>query len=100
MITLILIMISGKNNIIRTGNNIELKAYIIGDNNTVVINNALRESGIKLYIRGNNNRITIDSPIQLKDLKIVIVSHVLANNTTITIGKKFIYRNERYIFSI
>lgn len=80
-------MISGQNNIINIGNNVELISDIVGDNNEIVIKDALKKSNIKLYLRGNNNKITIDSPIQLKDLKIVIGSTVLANNTNITIGK-------------
>lgn len=80
-------MVSGNNNIIETGTNIDLTTDIVGNNNTIIIKDAARQSNIKLYLRGDNNKITIDSPIQLKDLKIVIGSHVLANNTTITIGK-------------
>lgn len=80
-------MVSGDNNIIETGINIDLTSDIVGNNNIIKINDALRQSNLKIYIRGNNNRITIDSPIQIKDLKIVIGSHVLAHNTNLTIGK-------------
>ena len=44
-------MISGQNNIINIGNNVELISDIVGDNNEIVIKDALKKSNIKLYLR-------------------------------------------------
>lgn len=49
-------MVSGNNNIIETGANIDLTTDIVGNNNTIIIKDALRQSNIKLYLRGDNNR--------------------------------------------
>lgn len=81
-------MISGQNNIVETGNNVELTADIVGDNNKVIIEDSTYKTSLKLYIRGNNNNIKISSPLQIKDLKVVIGSILSpANNTTLSIGK-------------
>lgn len=81
-------MISGQNNIVETGNNVELTADIVGDNNKVIIEDSTYKTSLKLYIRGNNNNIKISSPLQIKDLKVVIGSiSSPANNTTLSIGK-------------
>ncbi|MFT4255326.1 MAG: hypothetical protein QM608_22930 [Caulobacter sp.] len=81
--------ISGTNNDVRIGANIQVEGEVAGHGNLVEIDDAERESSLILSIRGDGNRVRIGKLVQLRGLRIRIGTHVPANATSLTIADGF-----------
>lgn len=77
------------NNSCNIGERVELRGFIKGTNNTVVIESPVHECRIDLRISGDNNNVHIFAPFAVKGLNIRIGNHVPAHRVKLDIAEGF-----------
>jgi len=79
----------GADNHVEAGANIDLRGYVNGSGNRIVVRGTSSVSSIHLFVNGNNNRVFIDAESEIKGLGMCIGNHIPAHEASVEIGPEF-----------